>query len=486
MKKTQYFFAQKTLFVHFVLIAVLTIASLGVSIFTSPKAHAAGSWLCDTNARVLIAPNGGSPFAAQLYSANYQNDGTATFNAIGSPVGGGYNALGFNTIDGYLYAIGNTGNNPTNTNVLYQIDNDGTRTNLGAITNLPTGQFMSNGAFDDSGNYYVFSTVSASTLWQIDITTQTATAINLSSSVSTGDFSWKDGRLWGIDRNGVAHRINPTDGTVDKFSQSAVPVLPATTNYGASWTFGNGNIGVEEYTGGMAYQVRIDNPNSATPSFTLVSSTQMPAGDNGDGASCFSTTSETDLQIVKSAPTTVLPNGKIQWTLTVTNNGSAASSGAIITDTIPSEVTNAATSTAGCTITGTTLTCAQGALNVSQSRIITYEADAPAAEDCFSSSATVLANEVDSNTANNSASAQTCVVLGASTGDDEGTATTPDTGAGAVDDTTNTGTPNAPNTGLASATHAASTYIILITFGVTLGAVSVARLRHHAAHSYKL
>ncbi len=67
-----------------------------------------------------------------------------------------------------------------------------------------------------------------------------------------------------------------------------------------------------------------------------------------------------DLAITKTAPATVAPGGTIQWAVTVTDNGPSDSHGFVVHDAIPADVTGATlvSGPAGCSLSGTTLTCA--------------------------------------------------------------------------------------------------------------------------------
>src|SRR5204863_7140739 len=107
-------------------------------------------------------------------------------------------------------------------------------------------------------------------------------------------------------------RVNPATGQVSVFTQSAVP---ASVGAGAAWTFGNGNLGLSDNNSGTVYQVHIDDPDGASPTFSRVSTASGPRSGNNDGTSCAG--QPVDLRITKSATDTVLPGQTITWTLTV-------------------------------------------------------------------------------------------------------------------------------------------------------------------------
>lgn len=104
----------------------------------------------------------------------------------------------------------------------------------------------------------------------------------------------------------------------------------------------------------------------------------------------------TDLTVSKSGPGRVDPGGQIDWTITVINNGPDPSSGSTVTDTLPARVSDAATSTPGCSISGRTVECAVGALAAGASTEIALTATAPERPRTrFNNRVTVEGNEPD-------------------------------------------------------------------------------------------
>jgi uncharacterized repeat protein (TIGR01451 family) len=184
---------------------------------------------------------------------------------------------------------------------------------------------------------------------------------------------------------------------------------PNPGTYGAAWTYGNGNLGFSNNYLGTIFQIAVSNPSAANPGFSLVSSYSGPvAGDNNDATSCGAAL-PTDLGIVKTGPTTVPAGGTITWQLTVTNYGPGASSGFAVADNVPAGITNVATSTPGCTVTGNNVLCSEGALGVGNTFTILLTGTAPSAPgSCVVNTATVTANEADSNPKNNTSGIQTC------------------------------------------------------------------------------
>lgn len=379
---------------------------------------------------------------ATVLNSQIQSDTTTSFVPYGTYTNPGwdYNALGFNTVNDYLYAV----SYPSTINAtlypgnhLLEIDSTGTIHDLGAITGLATetagGVSINAGAFDNAGNYYIAASNGATSyLFSVNLTTLAAAPVTSASlthpnpayQTITPDFAYSGGYFWGIQNQtttGQMVRINPTTGATTVFPLPAgMPSgVSAAGAYGAVWTYGNGNLGFDANVSGRVYQVQITNP-AATPTFTIVAQGPGVAAGGNDGAAC---SQPVDLAIVKSASTItsatgdqVDAGGQITWTLTVTDNGPGGSTGFVLTDAIPAGYTNPATSTPGCTISAApyVVSCIGGALAATASTAVVITATAPATPPtadtgCLINTATVLANEMDTNPANNASSLTTCV-----------------------------------------------------------------------------
>ncbi|MFE2928481.1 Ig-like domain-containing protein [Streptomyces goshikiensis] len=114
--------------------------------------------------------------------------------------------------------------------------------------------------------------------------------------------------------------------------------------------------------------------------------------------------------MTKTGPARVVPGGAIAYTMTVTNDGPDASSGYTVTDTIPSGLENAATTTPGCSITGGRLSCTSGALGNGSSNTTSLTGTAAASGvTSIANTAEVTGNDRDPNSANNRSTATTTV-----------------------------------------------------------------------------
>ena len=351
----------------------------------------------------------GTP-STQLFFSTY-GAGSVTYTPLGSAFSGTYNALAFDPTDDYLYAI------TLGSNTLLKIDSAGGVTSLGAVTGLPTASNTpSNGAFDTNsastpGHMWVTGGNGSTTAYEIDVTTtppKVITTLALSKAWQPIDFSSDAGFMWGLATT-TLYRMDLSTGTVTTF---AAPSGVNSGNFGAAWTLSNGNLGFSNNNTGDIYQLSVTNPSSSAPTFALVSHYTGPvAGSSNDGAACVA--QPVDLSIAKSGPASVSPSGLITWSIVVTNNGPGASSGFVVNDVVPASVTNVKSSTSGCAITGNSVQCSQGALTVGNTTTITLTGTAPATfGTCFTNTATVLGNESDPNSANNSASFQTCTSPG--------------------------------------------------------------------------
>jgi uncharacterized repeat protein (TIGR01451 family) len=321
---------------------------------------------------------------------------------LGPAYNGTYNALGYNPTNNYLYAMVLGANN------LLQIDSNGNVTPLGAVTGFPTASNTpSNGAFDGSGNYWVTGGNGSTKAYQINVLSTPPAVIStltLSQAWQPIDFSLSLGFMWGLSGTTV-YRLDLSSGTVTTFP---APSGVTSGNFGAAWTFSNGNLGFSNNGTGDIYQISVTSP-SGTPTFGLVSHYTGPvAGSSNDGAACVAPLT-TDLAITKTGSIQVAPNGTISWTLTVTNNGPGNSSGYAVNDTIPAGVTGVTASSSGCATTGNPVKCSEGALASGSTFVITLTGKAPSTfGTCFTNTATVTSNEVDPTPGNNTASLQTC------------------------------------------------------------------------------
>ncbi len=120
-----------------------------------------------------------------------------------------------------------------------------------------------------------------------------------------------------------------------------------------------------------------------------------------------------DLAVAKvGAPNPATVGGHITWTIVVTNNGPSTATGVVIADAIPSGNTYvAASTTQGSCTGGAILGCSLGTLAPGGTVTITL-VTAPTAAGTVTNTVTVVGNQPETNTANNTATSSVVVVQG--------------------------------------------------------------------------
>jgi uncharacterized repeat protein (TIGR01451 family) len=122
--------------------------------------------------------------------------------------------------------------------------------------------------------------------------------------------------------------------------------------------------------------------------------------------------SDAELSISKTGfPDVVAPGGSVTYALAVANNGPSIASAVTVNDSLPASVTFVSAFGAGwsCSQAGNTVTCSRPSLAVGPAPVITIAVTAPAAIGTITNTASVGANEIDSNPTNNTATVTTTV-----------------------------------------------------------------------------
>jgi len=418
-------------------IVTLVFCFLGMATRPIDTAYAAGVPFPRGQGIVFVSQ--GSP--TRLYqSVQTPGTNTANFFPIGSVQTITYNAMGLNPTDMYLYAINAA------TDRLIQIDSTGATYALGAVTGLPilTGsQTYNSGSIGNCtplNTLWVSASSATSTIYGIDVAASPATAtalhltagINMSSGTipNLADFVCMDGYLWGVYGDGGntaaypngMYRISITTGAVDWFSLAGLPSIQwNSSSFGAQWFYGNGNLGISNNATGRIYQIIINDPDTATPTFAEASVLFGPASTTNDGASYAG--DPVDLSLIKTATTdygpfgpdgdndTYTPGSVITYTLTVTNNETnITSSGFYITDTMDAAIDPATITfdSSNCYISNTgspaIVTCVYGTLAPGESATFNIYAITPTTiGGSIVNTATVFGNEADPNPTNDTA-----------------------------------------------------------------------------------
>ena len=254
----------------------------------------------------------------------------------------------------------------------------------------------------------------------------------------------------GANINFVVERRNLKDGTVTFYplsrSQLTSPsgdAISAQTTWGKAWAYPNGDLGVavggQSSSGAGGARIRITQGRSG-PSIQVVETLKdLPFSFNTDAASNGRRTPQiaTDLQLVKQELTgtevaevaaeeirrefTSGPNANPAnysvWSIKLTNNGPAVSSGSSITDTLPdgydmatfrqfdSETSSGRYVPVNMAVNGHTVVWSVGVLNPGESvTLYMYAAVGPNAV-CSPNTATVENHDIESKPGNNSSTA---------------------------------------------------------------------------------
>jgi uncharacterized repeat protein (TIGR01451 family) len=365
-------------------VAATLAGGAGLLAVTAPQAAAAP--IACTTGSIFIGQGVPTQFSQQVYAA-----GSTSFVPLGPAGTDTFNAIAYNEADGYIYTWN------YDASELARVEDDGSTTGLGLPTGIPAGSQFLVGSFGPGGDYYVLG---PNNMYRVDIATNTATQIPLSTTTGIFDMTFADGFFWGIGydggpQDGQLVRIDPATGAVAGFAQS---VLPAPYQYGAAWTFGNGNLGFSNNTTGDVSQIVLSNA-AAAPTLALVSRADGPASSNNDATACVGLPA--DLAIDKTGPATASPGEQVTWTMTVSNNGAGGSSGSTVTDPLPGGLSNATTTTPGCTIASGVLTCVLGPLAPGESTDVELTGDMPGTFSTeVENTATVLGNEEDPDPTN--------------------------------------------------------------------------------------
>ncbi len=195
-----------------------------------------------------------------------------TFVDVGPDNGFNINAMGYNTVDNYIYGMDYTNSH------LLRIESDGTYTDLGVPTGLAGINYFS-GDMDQAGNLYIKGN---SDMYVINVSTNTATILPLSDSFITFDLVYINGFLYGIGTGGLGtslFKVDVSNGTVTSLLLS----IPMFSGYGSGWATDVNSLYFSHNNTGIIYKItNYDTAPIATP--VLNSS---PTVEN-DGASCFS------------------------------------------------------------------------------------------------------------------------------------------------------------------------------------------------------
>lgn len=244
-----------------------------------------------------------------------------------SPANVGFNAIGINPMDGYMYGIRypNGNNQPR----LVKIGTGGTNvTDMGAINGTRNGEVAYAGCFDADGTFYF--TTDDNRLYKIinPVSSRNATQVGSNNSVFAGfaDIAVNpvDGQMYGVTSGMDLYKINKSNG--------------ALTSVG---DLGNGSslfAGLFFTENGTLYGYRADGRfyqiNKTTAAVTLAGT--GPSYSYADGCSCSFRVAH-DMAVPSAiCPTSQNPNPEFDVTVSVQNSSNITQSGLSYELTVPS------------------------------------------------------------------------------------------------------------------------------------------------------
>jgi len=149
---------------------------------------------------------------------------------------------------------------------------------------------------------------------------------------------------------------------------------------------------------------------SLTNLATVTTTTSDPVQSNNSASVTSTINRQADVALTKSVtPTNPAPGQNVTYTLVATNNGASRAAAVTVTDTLPTALTpqSASADRGTCTITGSQLSCAAGALDPGESVTVTVVAtiSSAAGTAALTNRASVASTTPDPNSANNTATA---------------------------------------------------------------------------------
>src|SRR5690625_2956576 len=375
---------------------------------TSPAHAAPGDPFSSDDPAVFVSKD--QP--TQLWRAVTSGNGEVVFEHEGNPAQVAYNALAYHPNSGYLIAVVYSDPQPNlPVGAIIRVGEEGRIQRLGNNTiSRSTG-----GSMNGSGTTLIATNNAASRYWRVTASNGAVHSedhrVNSSGErieFQGHDLTYASGYHWSVATNGVLWRGNSATGLYESTGWN----IGTMGTFGSLWTFGNGNIGVQKNNDGATYQIRFENPGASNPANVIpkiVAVSSGPTSANNDGTAIPG--KPTDLGIQKSVPASHVPGEQVFFELEVTNYGPRKSGGWTVTDPLPAGLISPEltrdhhasydSATGKFTISG-------GTLDVNETATITYTVDSQLSGQCGTNTATVIGNEADNNSSNDTDFAETC------------------------------------------------------------------------------
>jgi hypothetical protein len=233
-----------------------------------------------------------------VYIGEYDTTSASTSTTIASNTTFNHNALAYNYLDNYLYAVGNP------SRIFYRINSSGTYTSLGTVSGVDPNNNIYAGDFNESGVYVLSGHVNDAKIYRVDMTGSSPSLISsVTRTYSSGSgipdfadivFNRVDSTFYGLDKGtGKFHSINPINGVATPISSNqAGPYVLGALFFGEDYEYLYGH-GRATQTGQTTRLYRCD---LSTGTCTYIANGQNSFG-NADGCACHDYCSDTTLQV---------------------------------------------------------------------------------------------------------------------------------------------------------------------------------------------
>ena len=370
------------------LLAATTAVLLG-TIAPESTAYAAGTPQHEPGLYLSV----GQP--TQLNRGQTEPGGALTLLPVGVPSSTAYNALAAHIPTSSLYAVGNDQNG-----TLFRVLSDGTLEPVMQLGTPSSAAAFGEGALADR-MYYVQR--NSQRLAWVDVVTQQRGAVQGSDRFEPIDMAWNSGYFWGLKGRGDQAKITrmSLDGDV---VTAAIPPLDTAKlgsgDFGAAWTYANGNLGFVS-NGGGSVQLRVVNADPIEVKIV--------------GYASGPTSNQLDAAMIPAPPGDVAVGLSIGWAgpgtsvsvyVVVTNQGSTPVSGYQVSFGPEVADGRVVESASECVVDRTTFQCGGGPLLPGEERTHSFIVQTVAGGSGFSPrwNASVELNEVDVDPTNNSVS----------------------------------------------------------------------------------